>query len=137
MSEPKQDNMNLKVDDRVRVISQKFPENNKKISNQKSIIAPASFQGRSTRGVDREEMVENLKYKQTDPWKGKLINYTYSAVEIDYIGRTGVISAIRKEPECEYEIETGDIAKYVVRLDNKRTKKYSGVNFYPSQLIKI
>ncbi len=117
----------FKVGDTIKIVSHKFPElNPKKTENKTMILTP--------------QELSRLYYSKKKPNEPDLAFYRnyyfgYQVKGLNYIGMKGVIVEIRNKPGCKYEKQTGDIARYVMKI----TDKVSGwegsiVSLFPSQV---
>jgi len=114
----------MQIGDIVKIVGHKFPELHPKNTLQKVVM----------------KMIHHKCKKPDDPEMSFSKNslFEYELKGINYIGMTGVIVEIRTQPECEYETETGDIAKYVVKIkSNLSSWNNKIVTLYPSQVQKI
>ena len=117
----------FKVGDTIKIVNHKFPElHPKKTENKTMILTPqeASRLYYSTKNSNEPDMVF---YRN--------LYFGYQVRGLNYIGMKGVIVEVRNEPGCEYELQTGDIARYVMKI----TDKVSGwegsiVSLFPSQV---
>jgi hypothetical protein len=117
----------LKIGDTVKIINHKFPEFNPKIPINKTIrIGPEEL----TR-VYREFK----KPEDADLTFVKEISFKYQLKGVNCLGLVGEINGIRNAPETKYEIETGDVAKYVIRFTTDHPKwKNKKMTLFPSQI---
>lgn len=120
----------FKIGDIVRIINHKWLHLHPKKPEAKTIVAPISYKGRNYRNPVLEESNEDDE--------GKTCLYEYAITGLDYIGMTGVITGIDNTPKTEYEIHTGDIQKYIVRLTTPLSGwKNKRVDLFPSQIQKM
>ncbi|HBG68854.1 hypothetical protein A2W67_02595 [Candidatus Nomurabacteria bacterium RIFCSPLOWO2_02_40_28] len=120
----------MQIGDIVKIVGHKFPELHPKNTLQKVVM----------KTPEELKMIHHKCKKPDDPEMSFSKNslFEYELKGINYIGMTGVIVEIRTQPECEYETETGDIAKYVVKIkSNLSSWNNKIVTLYPSQVQKI
>ena len=68
----------------------------------------------------------------------KNITFEYELKAVNYIGMIGRIVEINETAETDYEIETGDIQKYVVEIKSKSPNwNKKRVILFPSQIEKL
>lgn len=120
----------LKVGDIVRIVNHKFPELNPVgIVNKIITLSPERL---------NEVYRKFKKPEDADLTFAKDISFKYQLKGINCLGLTGEIIEIRSVPETEYEIRTGDIAKYVIRFTtNHATWKRKKMTLFPSQVESI
>lgn len=118
----------LKVGDFVRIINHKFPG-----------LHPPGVLSKTVNKTpeEMEEIQEEVNPEKIIHFrKGAIFEYKLSG--INYIGMEGVIEEIRTIPEVDYEKETGDIARYVIRMrSNLSNWNNKIVTLYPSQVMQI
>ncbi len=102
----------LFVGDKVRVIKYKFPE------------------------LHPEKPIKKVVY-DFDVYN-RWVPFYYTFQGLHTIGLEGHIIEVRTEPYCQYEIETGEIQKYVVRFTSGG-KGWVGkkLTFYPEEVQRI
>lgn len=120
----------LKVGEYVKIINHKFPElHPKNVTTRSSSKTPDEMEKIQLKCNSQNEPVVHFR-------KNALFEYKLSG--LNYIGMEGVIIKIRNKAECEYEKDTGDIARYVVKIkSNLLNWKNKIVTLYPSQVQKI
>lgn len=118
----------LKVGEFVKIINHKFPELHPPGVLSKTVSKTPEEMEEIQKEINPEKIVHFRK--------GAIFEYKLSG--INYIGIEGVIEKIRTIPEVDYEIETGDIAKYVIRMkSNLSNWNNKIVTLHPSQVIQI
>lgn len=120
----------LKVGDTIRIVNYKFPELNPKGPENKIMtLSPERL---------NESYRKFKKPKDADLNFTKNISFQYQLKGINCLGLTGEIIKIRSSPETEYEVKTGDIAKYIVRFTtNHASWKGKKMTLFPSQVEKV
>ena len=128
---------NMKIGDKVKIINHKFPKINPIVPSTRTIVAPDSFKARNNRYIDMNEVIDDSKKEKKINPNEKMDVYTYIVTGISYLYKIGEIVGIRNTPETEYEIETGDIAKYIVEIISDVSGwKGKRVVLFPSQIKK-
>lgn len=120
----------LKIGDTVKIINHKFPELNPKgIENKIMILSPERL---------NEVYRKFKKPEDADLTFAKDISFKYQLKGINCLGLTGEIIEIRSVPETEYEMRTGDIAKYVIRFTTNHVSwRGKKMTLFPSQVERI
>lgn len=122
--------ISLKVGDEVIIIKHKFPELHPKNTLQKMVM----------KTPEELKMIHHNCKKPDDPEMSFSKNsyFEYELKGINCIGITGKIIEVRTAPETEYEIGTGEIAKYVVKFTtNLASWKGKIMTFFPEEVRRI
>jgi hypothetical protein len=120
----------MSIGDFVKIINHKFPRLHPKETLKRTIIkTPKEY---------REILEKCKKDGETIANISKNITFEYELKAVNYIGMIGKIVEISETAETDYEIETGDIQKYVVEIKSKLSNwNKKRVILFPSQVEKI
>ena len=110
--------MQIRIGDRITIIKYKFPELNPDYPIEKEI---------KIKGIFKEETYKYTIQNLDTRYQGKKVQ--------QFIGRTGTIIEISDKPITEYEIKTGELQKYRVRIDKEKMEKDDwNYWFYPEEI---
>jgi hypothetical protein len=120
----------MQIGDIVKIVGHKFPE-----------LHPKNTLKKVVRKTPEElKMIHHKCKKPDDPEMSFSKNslFEYELKGINCIGMTGEIIEIRTKAETEYEIKTGEVAKYVVKFTtNLASWKGKRMTFFPEEVQKI
>lgn len=120
----------LRVGDEVIIVKHKFPELNPENTRGKMVMKTAG----------ELRAIHNKCKKPGEPEMSFYKNsyFEYELKGINCIGMTGEIVEIDLAPRTESEIETGEVAIYVVEFTTKSASwKGKRMTFYPEEVRKI
>lgn len=118
----------LKVGEFVKIVNHKFPELHPPGALSKTVNKTSK---------EMEEIQKEVNPKSVVHFRKGTV-FEYKLIGFNHIGMEGTIIKIRDMPEVEYEKETGDIARYVVRIrSNLSNWNNKIITLYPSQVMKI
>lgn len=118
------------IGDFVKIINHKFPNLHSKETLKRTIIkTPMEYREILEKCKKDGEIIASIS---------KNITFEYELKAVNYIGMIGKIVEIMGTAETDYEIETGDIQKYVVEIKSKSPNwNKKRVILFPSQVEKI
>ena len=119
----------ISIGDYVKILNHKFPNLNPKETFKGTVIKTPKEYREIQDKCKKNEVIANIS---------KNITFEYKLKAIDYIGMIGKIINLREIAETKYEIDTGEIQKYVVEIKSKQPN-WNGkrVTLFPSQVEKI
>ena len=123
-------NMFLKVGDEVIIVKHKFPELHPK-NTLKKVVKKTPEELRAIHNKCKKQGDSDMSFS-------KSISFDYELKGINCIGMIGEIVEIDPIARTEREVETGEIAKYVVKfITNLASWKNKRMTFYPEEVQKI